>query len=94
MARGTHYSAFESVTVDGSPVGLTAATIAGQNEALITVETAAVRFTLDGTTVTPVAGHELEVGDELDIDSSEAMELVSFVRRDGVDAMLRCSYGN
>ena len=52
MARGSTWSAFESVTVSGTAGGLTTATIAGQRNALITVETAQIRFTIDGTTVT------------------------------------------
>lgn len=96
MARGTNFAAFESITVDATAggVALTTATIAKQNDALITVETAQVRFTLDGTAPTASAGHILEVGDVLELDSSEALELARFIRTGGVSGVLRCSYGN
>lgn len=94
MARGTHYSASESITVSTSSVGLTTATITGLNEAHITVETAAVRYWLDGSDPTAAVGHALAIGGILDLDSSESMENIRFIRRDGSDAVLRCSYGN
>ncbi len=96
MASGTHYSAFESVTVDATAggVALTTATIAQMESALITAETAQVRFTLNGTAPTATAGHILEVGDVLEIDSSEAMGLVRFIRTGGTSGTLRCSYGD
>ena len=94
MAKGTHYSAFESITVSGSAGGLTTATIAGMETALITVEAAQVRFRLDGNNPTSSVGHILEVGDVLEIDSSEAMGIVSFIRTGGTSGTLRCSYGD
>ena len=93
MARGTAYKAFESITVANSAVGLTAATIVGAEEALITCATAQLRFTLDGTTVTSSVGHLLEVGDALKIDSSETLGVVRFIRTGGVSGVLSCSYG-
>lgn len=94
MASGTHYSNFESVTVADASKELTTGTIAQMESALITLETAQVRFTLDGTTVTSSVGHILEVGDVLEIDSSEAMGLVRFIRTGGTSGVLRCSYGD
>lgn len=93
MVKGTYYDTFESITVSGAAGGLTSGTIAGMKSALITVETAQVRFTLDGTTVTATAGHLLEVGDVLELDSFNSMELVSFIRTGGTSGTLRCSYG-
>ncbi len=94
MAKGTHFSGFESVTVTGSSTALTTATIAQKESALITVETAQVRFTLNGTAPTATAGHVLEVGDVLELDSSEALGLVRFIRTGGTSGTLRCSYGD
>jgi hypothetical protein len=94
MARGTDFSAYEAITVAGTAVGLTAATILGKETAIITVETAQVRVTLDGTTPTSTVGHILEVGDVLEIDSSEGLTKASFIRTGGTSGTLRCSYGD
>ena len=94
MARGTDYSAYEAITVSSAAVSLTTATILGKESAVITVETAVVRFRLDGTAPTSSEGHVLEVGDVLELDSSESMANVRFIRRDGTSATLRCSYGD
>ena len=85
---------FESITVSATAGGLTTAAIAGLDEAIITVETAQVRFRQDGTVPTSTVGHILEVGDVLTLDSSEAMADVSFIRTGGTSGTLRCSYGN
>lgn len=85
--------AFESVTVTGTAGGLTAATFDNSNSALITVETAAVRFRLDGTVPTASIGHELEAGDVLFLESNDEIQRVSFIRRDGVSATIRVTYG-
>lgn len=94
MAKGTHFSGFESVTVAASSTALTTATIAGKESALITLETAQVRFTLDGTAPTATIGHILNVDDVLELDSSEAMGIVRFFRTGGTSGTLRCSYGD
>lgn len=93
MARGIQYASSESITVSTSSVGLTTATIAGREEAFITVESQAVRFWLDGTAPTATVGHVLDAGDILRLDSSESLEDVRFIRRDATDATLRCSFG-
>jgi len=87
------YVAFESLTVAGTAVGLTAATYAENDVALITVDDAAVRFRLDGTAPTATVGHVLEPGDVLVLDSPDQLTKVRFIRRDGVSATLRVSYG-
>ena len=94
MARGTDYSAYEAITVSSASVGLTTATILGKESAVLTVETAVVRFRLDGAAPTSSEGHVLEVGDVLELDSSESLANVRFIRRDGTSATLRCSYGD
>lgn len=89
----TSYYAFETLTVSTVSVGLTAATFDQQEFALITVETAAVRFRLDGTAPTSTVGHVLSPGDTLELTSGEQLSMIRFIRRDGVDATLSCSYG-
>ena len=87
MARGTHYSAYEDLTVSDTAGGFTTATIVRTEVALVTVETAQVRFRLDGTAPTPTVGHILGVGDVLEIDSSEALGLVRFIRTGGTSGI-------
>lgn len=94
MAKGTHYSANETITASGAAGGLTAAKILGKETAVITLEVAAVRFWLDGTAPTATAGHELNVGDTLNLDSSEVLGKVSFIRKGSTSGTLRCSYGD
>ena len=93
MARGSTWDTFESVTVTGTAGGLTTATIAGQRNALITVETAQIRFRVDGTVPTASVGHILNVGDVLELDSTEALVGFSSIRTGGTSATIRCSYG-
>lgn len=94
MARGTDYSAYEAITVSSAVASLTAATILGKESAVITVETAVVRFRLDGTDPSATEGHVLAVDDVLELDSSESLAKVRFIRRNGTSATLRCSYGD
>lgn len=89
----TNYSASESLTVSNTSVGLTEATFGNLTHAFITCEVAAVRFWLDGTAPTATVGHNLEVGDTLELESEPQLQNVRFIRRDGVDSTLRCSYG-
>lgn len=90
---GPEYQAFEALSVSTSSVGLTAGTILDRQFALITVEVGAVRFRLDGTAPTAAVGHVLEPGDKLTLDSNDQLASVRFIRRDGLDATLECSYG-
>lgn len=70
--------AHESITVSSTPIGITATLLVSTPttnnpyssarhavEALLTVETDAIRYTLDGTTVSDTVGHKLDAGDEL-----------------------------
>ena len=88
------FSAFEALTVSDSSVGFTTATFANRSLVFLTCEDAAVRFRLDGTAPTSAVGHELEVGDTLELDSEHQLENVRFIRRNGVDATLQCAYGS
>ena len=85
--------AFESITVSTTAVSLTAATVAARSAALITVESAAVRFRLDGTAPTATVGHVLLPDDGLELEGGE-LSKAQFISRDGSTATLRASYGN
>jgi len=91
-----NYDAFEDppLTISSTAVALTAATYTKERSyTLITVEDGAVRFRLDGTDPATDVGHTLEPGDVLKLDSFMQLKNARFVRRDGTDAVLSCSYG-
>lgn len=92
---GYLFTAFETITVSTASIGLTAATIAGKNLAIITVESEPVRMRPDGSTTAPTAsvGHILDDKDVLELDSNAAMSAVRFIRDGATDATLSCSYG-
>ena len=85
---------FESLTISSTAVAITA-TIIDQHhdDALITVEAAAVRFRIDGTAPTATVGHVLEVGDVLELRGMGEIGKFQAIRRDGADATLRVSTG-
>ena len=93
VVGGLIYKDKESVTVSNASKELTTATIGNNDQALITVEDAAVRFWLNGDAPTASVGHILEVGDSLLIQIRTTLHNVRFIRKDGVDATLRVSYG-
>lgn len=84
--------AYESVTVAGTSTALTAATYTVASGAMITCETATVRFRLDGTAPTATVGHELHPGDVLHLSSNDEVTRARFIRRDSTSATLRATY--
>ncbi len=88
------FSAYESLTVDGSSTPFTAATRGTRNRAFVTVEFAQVRFRMDGTDPTATVGHILNVDDVLELDSGQQLIDVRFIRTGGTSATLRCAYGS
>ena len=93
MARGVQYSGNEALSVAGTAVGFTAATIANKNHAFITVEGATVRFFVNGQTATASLGAELLPGDILELDSADQLSSFSAISKDGGTATLRCQFG-
>lgn len=87
------WTATQSLTVSSSSVQLDDRRLSN-NYALITSETAVVRFWLDGTVPTATTGHELGIGDILELTAADELQDVQFIRRDPTDATLRVSYGN
>lgn len=86
---------YESITVAGTAVPLTAATYGDCPNALCTVETAAIRWTVDGTT--PVAGgpgHLAQAGEAIELHTIAEVRGFRAIRESGVSAALRCSYGS
>ena len=86
------YSAHEAITVAGTAVGLTAATIVGSNKAVLTVEVAPIRFTVDGTTPTASVGHLAQVGDVIKLDSEDELRKFRAIRT-GASGTIMATYG-
>ena len=89
------YGAHESVTVDNTAggVALTAATIIPFNRALLTVETAAIRFTADGTAPTTAIGHLAQPGDVIKLAGNDELTRFRAIRQGGVSGTIMASYG-
>lgn len=91
---GSNAGNYEAITVDGTAGGkaLTTATVGVNTKAFITVETAQIMFTLDGTAPTTTVGHLLNVGDILKLDT--AADLASFraIRTGATSGVIQCTY--
>ncbi len=89
-----HYDKDESVTVSTTAKILTASRYGNRAEALITVEVAAVRWWTGDVPPTASVGHILNVGDVIKLHSALDIKNIKFIRKNGADATLRCSYGH
>ena len=85
----------ETLTVAGTATGLTLATVRanGEDFAVLTVEDAQIRFTIDGTTATTSIGHLADPGDEITLDSSAEITNFSAIRTSGVSASIQVTAG-
>ena len=84
---------FETLTVSTTSVGISSGIVDQQhNYAFITVETAAIRFRLDGTAPTASVGHPAEAGSTITLNGDEVPKFRA-IRRDGVDSSLSISTG-
>lgn len=86
---------YEPITVSTTAVGLTTTPADGvlPEAAVITVEGAAIRFCVDGTTATATVGHAREPGEGIELAGRGELAQFSAIRRDGVDATLRVTMG-
>lgn len=91
-SRQSKYTVHETITVSTSSIGLTTASIAGKNLAVITVESQPVRMRPDADPTTTV-GHVLNDRDIVELHNLEEMQAIRFIRDGAVDATLSCSYG-
>lgn len=83
----------ERVTVAGTAVGLTAATYLAAQFATITVETAAIRFTLDGTApVASTTGHLVQAGQTIELYGSDQIAGFKAIRDTGSSAAIEVTY--
>jgi hypothetical protein len=93
------YVAFEQITVAGTAIGFTAASItpAGRPEsnaqlASCRLRTAQISFTYDGTTPTATVGELLEVGDRIEVRGHDLLRLFRGIRTTGTSGQLDCHY--
>ena len=96
LAQAEHdvdYDVGESLTISTSAIQLTASKYGNRDEAFITVEVGPVRFWLNDVPTASV-GHILYVDDILKLHSATDIQRIRFIRKDGADATLRCSYGH
>ena len=95
--EGEDYGDYQPITVSTTAIGLTPSTADGivYTTALITVETAAIRFHLTSNDVpTATTGHKLNVDDSITLDSAHQITNFRAIRRDAADATLVVSYGS
>jgi hypothetical protein len=86
--------AYESVTVANTAIGLTASSTAApiRNAATLTLETAQIRFRVDGTDPTSSEGHLLEIGDTLELCNQEEVKNFKAIRTGSTSGVLKVSY--
>lgn len=86
---------YEAITVSTTAVGLTRSKydkVDPPHGAVLTVESASLRFREDGTDPTSSQGHLLNVGAVLTLDNPSRMEKFRAIRSGSTDATLRISY--
>jgi hypothetical protein len=88
--------AFESVTVADAAIGCTSATysVSGQRgpvAALISVETAELRFRVDGSNPTAAVGHVLQPGESVVLTGPNIQSL-KMIRTGSTSATVRVTY--
>lgn len=94
LVIGTHVTAFEQVTVDDTAagIGLTAETYGDATNALITVDTADIRYRLDGEAPTSTSGHLVKSGETLTLQSAADIANFKAIRTATTSAVLSVSY--
>ena len=91
---GVIWDDFESITTSTSAVRLTAATVTDHDMAVIDVETAPIRFRVDGVAApTASVGRTALAGDQIILTDLSELSNFRAIRRDGTDATLRVTYG-
>lgn len=93
------YTKFEAVTVAASAIGFTAAHInntvgahPAATDASCRLETAQIRWTIDGTTPTTTVGILLEIGDVLTLAGNDTLNNFRAIRTGGSSGQLDCHY--
>lgn len=86
--------AFEEVVIDDTAGGisLTSSTYSDASYAKISIETAPIRFRVDGGTPTTELGHPLSAGDLLDLESPNEILNFKAIRTEDTSATLIVTY--
>ena len=86
---------YETITVADTAIGITASTMIANSEnyGVLTVETATIRFTTDGTTPTATVGHLASPGDVIELDTASEVNALRMFRTTGTSASVRASTG-
>jgi len=92
------FFANEAITVAGTAIGFTAATISpdgapGAECAYLTLEGAQIRWLADGTDPTATTGHIMDVGDTITLYGADNLSDFRAIRTGGVSGTLTASYG-
>jgi hypothetical protein len=99
-AAAVDYTAFEQITVANTAIGVTTATVvAGSghpqaNMATCRLETAEIRYRIDGTAPTTTVGTLLEIGDTLVLRGPDVLLRFSAIRTGGTSGVLDCTYNS
>lgn len=95
MARipSANYSAYESITVATTAIGFSANLISGKTVAYMTLETAQIRYRLDGTAPTATEGHVLDFPATLELSGATNLANFKAIRTGATSGVLKCSYG-
>lgn len=89
--------AFETITVANSAIGCTAATANPSNapgavRAVMTLETAQIRYRYDGTDPTSTVGHLLEIGETLVLEGADNIRRFKAIRTGSTSGALSTTY--
>jgi len=86
----------EQLTIDATVGGiaLTALKYGTSTKAYIQVETAPIRFRINGSAPTVTLGTLLNIGDELELDSASDIARFKAIRTTAVSATINCIYSS
>lgn len=84
----------DTLTVPNTVVQLKQGLRLSHNYCRITVNGASIRFWLDGTVPTSTTGQLVSVNDVIILESADELQDIQFIRANGADATLSCSFGN
>ena len=83
---------YESVTVAAVAIGLTSGTYDDATRAEITLETAQIRFRVDGSDPTSSEGHIVDADDVIVLNSAAQIAGFKAIRTGGTSGVLKATY--
>lgn len=82
----------ESVTIPAASTGLTAGKYLDATKAILTLETAKIRITTDGTAASATVGHTILIDDVVTLDGTEQIANFRGYRVGAVSGVLKVTY--